>query len=89
MLFRSERSARGEVELRAAKHIGVEPSEVSVAAFGCWGRSLTEERDARVLDAVAGATPRTAQALRGHVTRQLIAELEPIVRKGSYGVHQA
>jgi transcriptional regulator with XRE-family HTH domain len=82
-IVEAERSARGDVELRAAKHIGVEPSEVSVAAFGRWGHSLTEERDARVLAAVAGASPRTAQALRGHVTRQLIAELEPIVRKGS------
>ena len=81
-IVQAERAGRGEVELKAAKRLGVEPEAVSLAAFGRWGHSLTDERDAQVETAVAGASPRTAQALRGHVTRQLIAELEPILTKG-------
>jgi hypothetical protein len=45
-----------------------------------WGRSLTEERDRRVAaQASPDATPRTRQAVRGHVTRELMATLAPIV----------
>ena len=78
----AERAGRGEVELKVAKRLGVDPREVSLAAFGRWGHSLTAERDMRVTAAAEGASPRTTQALRGHVTRQLVTELEPIVRKG-------
>jgi transcriptional regulator with XRE-family HTH domain len=54
---------------------GVSPARVSAAAIELWGRSLADERDARLGDPSA-----TAQK-RGRVTRQLIAELEPILTR--------
>jgi hypothetical protein len=76
-------AAHGETERKAARALHVDdPAEVAVAALKLWGRSLTQERDARVVDAAApDASPRTLQALRGHVTRHLLEEIEPIVRK--------
>jgi hypothetical protein len=76
-------AAHGETERKAARTLHVDdPAEVAVAALRLWGRSLTQERDARVVDAAApDASPRTLQALRGHVTRHLLEEIEPIVRK--------
>lgn len=76
-------AARGEAEVKAARKLQIEdPVEVAVAAIARWGRSLTDERDARVLAAAPpGAQQRTLQALRGHVTRQLLEELEPTARK--------
>jgi hypothetical protein len=53
--------------------LGVEPLAVAKAARKLWDRSLTEERDRRLER--RDATPRSVQALRGHVTRALIAEL--------------
>jgi hypothetical protein len=76
-------AAHGETERKAARTLHIDdPAEVAVAALRLWGRSLTQERDARVVDAAApDASPRTLQALRGHVTRHLLEEIEPIVRK--------
>jgi hypothetical protein len=76
-------AARGETEMKSARKLKLnDPVVLAVAAIARWGRSLTEERDARVETA---ATPdvaaRTLQALRGHVTRQLVEELKPILRE--------
>ena len=77
----SKKRARGEASseqanVRAAAQLGVDPADVSRAAFRLWKRSLTEERDARVAEnAQSEATPRTIQALRGRVTRVLLEEL--------------
>ncbi|MGD0083564.1 MAG: helix-turn-helix transcriptional regulator [Acidimicrobiales bacterium] len=77
----AERAARSDAELAAARRLGVGADDLSFAAFGLWGDSLTSERDRRVVAAIPeGASPRSVQALRGHVTRQLLAELEPIVK---------
>lgn len=82
MFAQATEAARGEAEMKAARRLDVDPVELALAALKLWGRSLTEERDARVAEATEpGATPRTLQALRGHLTRQLLKELEPIVRR--------
>jgi hypothetical protein len=73
-----ERAAAGEAEQNAARTFGVDALEVSAAAHALWGRSLTAERDARVEAAGSSDAPASAvRARRGHVTRALLAELEP------------
>ncbi len=65
-----------EVERKAARRLGRTVMEVSLAAFRTFGRSLAEERDARLGGEERG-TARARQAARGHVTRRLLAELQP------------
>jgi len=62
-------------EQKAARKLGVSPAELSQAAFDLWERGLTDEREHRLAGRAAGADGVT-HAARGHVTRQLIAELE-------------
>lgn len=71
----------GDAEQKIGRRLDVTPEVVAEAAHKLWGRSLTDERDRRVGEqASEDATPRTLRALRGHVTRALLAELEPAVR---------
>lgn len=72
----TESGGPNEAERRAAKRLGVAPDLLKAIADGHWGRTLEEERDARVSEsAPGGATARTLQALRAHTTRALLAEL--------------
>lgn len=73
--------AAGEAEQKAARKLGVHPATVALAAQRRWGRSLTAERDQRVMDRSSGESPRRVQAIRGHVTRVLIAELAELIGK--------
>ena len=66
--------AAGQVERRAARRLRVGALTVALAARRLWGRSLTEERD--------GRSAQGPRAVRGHVTRGLIAELAPVVKGG-------
>jgi len=77
----AERASRGEAESKAAKRLDVSPTTLSVAAFGKWGRSLTDERDARLAATPGETEGRTLQALRGHVTRELLDELRSVLDK--------
>jgi transcriptional regulator with XRE-family HTH domain len=70
--------AAGDAERKAAGRLGVAGITVAMAAWGSWERSFSEERDHRVA-AVSGTSPRTLQALRGHITRILLTELRPLV----------
>jgi hypothetical protein len=45
-----------------------------------WGRTLAEERDHRLSEQGRDTTPRSRQALRGHITRDLMTELEDELR---------
>jgi transcriptional regulator with XRE-family HTH domain len=79
----AELASRGDTEQNVAARLGSDPLRVSELAFERWGRSLTDERDARVDDlAPKRATSRTLQALRGHVTRKLQDELRPALKEG-------
>lgn len=71
------RDAAGDAEQRAARTFDVTPLAVSAAAHRRWGHGLTAERDARVADRTGGQTSaRSLQAVRGHVTRELLTELQ-------------
>jgi transcriptional regulator with XRE-family HTH domain len=82
------REAAGEAERKAATRLGVPAYAIALAARRQWHRSLTSERDRRVAerpfdgDEVEEETydPRTSQArrqaIRGHVTRALLSELQ-------------
>lgn len=70
----------GVLEQRIARRFKVHGLTVAVAARLSWGRGLTEERDRRSAAAVAGRSRRAGQTLRGHVTRDLLAELAPRLR---------
>ena len=61
-----------ETERKAARAVGIEPAMMRAIALDLWGRSLVEERDRRTGHDVSG---RSRQAVRGHVTRALLAEL--------------
>lgn len=68
-------------EVKVARSFGVEPGVVVNAANKLWGRGLSEERDRVVRDRVTPAmSPRTLQALRGHVTRGLMTQLAEALR---------
>lgn len=73
--------AAGEAEQKAARKLGVHPATVALAAQRQWGRSLTAERDQRVKERPSGGSLRRVQAVRGHVTRLLIAELAELIGK--------
>jgi transcriptional regulator with XRE-family HTH domain len=69
-----------DAEAKAAARLGVEPIVVVRAAHRRWNLGLTDERERRIAErAGPDASPRTLQAIRGHVTRELLAELRPEV----------
>lgn len=58
-----------------AERLGARAAEVDAAARSLWdGRTVTEERDRRIGD-TTDLAPRTLQAKRGAMTRQLTAEI--------------
>lgn len=65
-----------DAEHRAARSLGISVAEVLELADALWGQTLSEQRDDKVIGRVGpDASARTVQALRGHVTRELIEEL--------------
>ena len=62
-----------DAERKAAKKLRTTPGALREAAVAAWGRRLAVERDARVTASEGSA--RSLQALRGHVTRELLGEL--------------
>jgi transcriptional regulator with XRE-family HTH domain len=77
---------RYEADLALAKRLGVSAQDVMTAARGLFnGRTLTEERDLRVkvltLDDETMSI-REQQAHRGHITRELSAEIEKALQRG-------
>jgi transcriptional regulator with XRE-family HTH domain len=89
-----ELEAAGDAERKAAAGIGVlgGPLAVALAARRRWSRSLTAQRDRLVgfrtdpmlrADPAAARDPgwpRRLQAIRGHVTRELLDELRPLLK---------
>jgi hypothetical protein len=65
---------------KGARRIGVKPIALAVACRERFGRSLAEERDARVSEA-GEVSARTLQALRGHATRAILEEVGPRARE--------
>lgn len=80
-LLAAERAA-GDAERIAARRLGVPFAVVVAASLATWGHGLTEERDTRATQrAGPGAQARSAQAARGHVTRELYSELAPAIQR--------
>jgi transcriptional regulator with XRE-family HTH domain len=69
-----------DAEANAARRLKVEPVQLKVASLVLWGRDFTEERDERAGDP-GDAAPDTVQALRGHATRAMLAELGAFLDK--------
>lgn len=63
-----------DAEIKAAARLGMPPEKLRSLAVSLWGHSLSQERERRLGD-VAGLSQRSAQARRGHITRQLLVEL--------------
>ncbi len=75
-------AAHSEADRKAARRLDVDITVLLEGAHQAWGRTLTEERDARVAEAAPpGTSNRTLQALRAHTTRALLAELEPVLKE--------
>ncbi len=73
---KAEAGAR-TAEEKAAKGLGVSVQRVQTMAQLLWTRPLTDEREWRLVKQIKGheANPRARQAIRGHITRQLLDEL--------------
>ncbi|HUC37960.1 MAG TPA: helix-turn-helix transcriptional regulator [Acidimicrobiales bacterium] len=68
--------------LAAVEKFGFPKKTVDRVAQKLWGRSAEDEHKARMGERdLEGLTPRGLDATKGHVTRQLLAELEPILNK--------
>jgi hypothetical protein len=70
----------GEAERHVARKLGTTPERINLAAVRLWGRTMAEERDHRLSDLAADLPARRRQALRGHITRDLMTELEAALR---------
>jgi hypothetical protein len=78
-----EADTKRRAEYQAARKFGTTPKHVVITAHQLWGQGLTAKRGAMVAAASKDADARGLQALRGHVSRQLLSELEealPTVR---------
>ncbi len=79
-----EESAQLEAEQKAARKLGVTAEVIAATALELWSNSFTSERNERVEKlADPGATPRTLQALRGHVARRLLEEIQSVLARES------
>jgi transcriptional regulator with XRE-family HTH domain len=82
-----ERSYGGDYDLRlkVSRRLEVPAGVIGSVAYiqpfaaGLWGRSFEGERDARAAARGPYPSPRSEQAARGHVTREMIAELNAAI----------
>jgi len=77
------REASNEAEKKAARSLGMSAANLVLLAHSLWNRGLTDERDARVRAEIGAGevSPGRRQALRGHITRGLLAELRQAMDK--------
>lgn len=76
-----------EAERKMADQLDVAPFQIRDAAHRLWGRTLTDEREARLARRIENGdvSPRSLQAHRGHVTRELEQEIEQALREKDNG----
>jgi len=73
-----------ELERKAARKLKTKAAVIATCAWKLWRHSFTDERERRLVLAGHDLTvPRTAQALRGAITRGLLEELLPLVKRPS------
>jgi transcriptional regulator with XRE-family HTH domain len=73
-----------DLERAVARKLQKDPLVVVYAAQRRFERRLSEERDARVEKIATGASRRSLQAARGHVTRALMEELRETIASGQH-----
>jgi transcriptional regulator with XRE-family HTH domain len=69
-----------EADQALARRLKVSVEDVVAVARAMWGRTLTDERDARVVELGAVETAER-QARRGHITRELSQQIEAQLRE--------
>ena len=74
MAFRVETEEAGLAE-EAAARFGTTPADVKKTAARIWSRTFREERERRL---AKGAGEGDLRVRRGHVTRELMTELEAV-----------
>lgn len=72
----------GEAERHVARKIGTSPEWVNLVALQRWDRTLSQERDLRLQERRPTASKGQLATLRGHITRELLTELEHDLRVG-------
>ncbi|WP_369186563.1 helix-turn-helix domain-containing protein [Streptomyces sp. R08] len=70
----------GEAERHVARKIGTSPEWVNLVALQRWDRTLSQERDLRLQQRRPEAPKGQLATLRGHITRELLTELEHDLR---------
>jgi transcriptional regulator with XRE-family HTH domain len=70
-----------EAERKAGRALGASPVAVLRAAVDRWGHSLADERDRRIGARAETLSPRSLQAVRGRITRKLVRELRPRIKR--------
>jgi hypothetical protein len=83
--WRKAQGEAGETEAKIARRFGETVLVILAACVALWGHSLTYRRDEEIAQLVEEAerrgeplAARQVQALRGHVTRRLVGELEEL-----------
>lgn len=71
--------SRSEAVQGAARSLGVDAGVLGVAAHKLWGRGFLAERERRVKERAGRVSRQGLRALRGHVTRQLLEEIQPLI----------
>ena len=71
-----------QADIELASRLGVASNDVTRAAEQLWGHSLQRERDRRIAE-MEPMTEAQRRTRRGHVTRKLAREIEPLLAKDS------
>lgn len=71
-----------EADQMLAQRLGVDVKEVLAASLRLWGRTLTDERNARVVGLGDDLEAGERQAHRGHITRELSQQVEDELARG-------
>ncbi|WP_371652863.1 MULTISPECIES: helix-turn-helix domain-containing protein [unclassified Streptomyces] len=79
----------GEAERHVARKVGTSPEWVNLVALQRWDRTLSQERDRRLQQRLPAASQGQLTSLRGHITRELLTELEHDLRGATPGDGQA
>ena len=78
-------AAVGEAERYVARKVGTTPEVVNEVALRRWERTWSQERDRRLAERAPEASASQRHALRGHITRELLTELESDLRAATRG----
>ena len=75
-------STPSDAERHAARRLGVDPAQIRLASLALWQEDFDKVRDEKVGD-VATLEPRSRQAHRGLVTREMLAEMDNMLKEAA------